>query len=212
MSDAPSDDRNEQSSIDALVRGHLERSELELATTRTLEHYGPELFGFLRAIARDDDLAAEAFALASERMWQNLERFRWEASLRTWVYQLARNALYRLRRDPRRRASNNLPLSLVQSIEEVRRSPTEPYRRTEIKDMFRTLRESLDPLDHEILILRLDRSMSWKDIARSLADEDTTDTVEQRAAAYRKRFERAKSQLRELAVTHGLVGEPDNDN
>jgi RNA polymerase sigma-70 factor, ECF subfamily len=205
-------DAIEAPGIDATVRGLLAAGQLELATTRMLEHYGPELFGFLRAIARDDDLAAEAFALASERMWQNLERFRWEASLRTWVYQLARNALYRLRRDPRRRAANNLPLSLVQSIEEVRRCPTEPYRRTEIKDMFRTLRESLDPLDHEILVLRLDRSMSWKDIARSLADEDTTETVEQRAAAFRKRFERAKSQLRELAVEHGLVTDDDAGN
>ena len=193
--------------IDAIVRGHVEAGELELATTRALEHYGPELLGFLRAIAANPDTAADAFALASEQLWLNLDRFRWEASLRTWAYQLARNALYRLQRDPRRRSENNLPLSLVHSIEQLRRSPTEPYRRSDVKNSFRALRESLDALDHEIMVLRLDRRMSWKDIARSLADEDAKDTVEQRAAAYRKRFERAKAQLRELAIAQGLVSE-----
>lgn len=178
-----------------------------MATTRALEHYGPELFGFLRAIATTPDVAAEAFALASEQLWMNLDRFRWESSLRTWAYQLARNALYRLQRDPRRRPANNVPLSVVRSIEHVRRSPTEPYLRSDVKEAFRALRASLDPLDHEIMMLRLDRRMSWKDVARSLTDDDTTETVEQRAAAYRKRFERAKNQLKELAIAKGLVSE-----
>ena len=70
----------------------------------------------------------------------------------------------------------------------------------------RALREALDPVDHEILVLRLDRAMSWKDIARTVAEAgDSESTVEQRAAALRKRFERAKAQLRELAVKHGLI-------
>ena len=203
------DEPSEPEPIDAIVRKHVESGELEFATTRALEHYGPELFGFLRAIATDPDTAADAFALASEQLWLNLEKFRWESSLRTWAYQLARNALYRLQRDPHRRSGNNVPLSLINSIEQVRRSPTEPYRRSDVKDSFRALREALDPLDHEIMVLRLDRRMSWKDIARSLADDDATDTVDQRAAAYRKRFERAKAQLRELAIAQGLVESED---
>jgi RNA polymerase sigma-70 factor (ECF subfamily) len=195
--------------IDASVRDLVTEQQLELATTRTLEHYGPELLGFLSALARDHTLAADAFALASERIWQNLESFRWEASLRTWTYQIARNAFYRLQRDSSRRASNQLPMSVVTSIEQVCRNPTEPYRRTDVKETFRRLRDALEPLDHEILILRLDRNMSWKDIARALADDDATDTVEQRAATYRKRFERTKDKLRELAVEHGLVDDDD---
>lgn len=192
---------------DAAIRALVAAGDLEAAVTRALERYGAELFGFLRGIARDDDLAAEAFALASERLWKSLEKFRWEASLRTWAYQIARSELHRLRRDPRRRAANNMPLSLARSIEEIRRSPTEPFRRSDVKDAFRSLRDELDPLDHEILVLRLDRAMSWKDIARALADDDANDTVEQRAAAYRKRFERAKVRMRELAVARGLVEE-----
>jgi RNA polymerase sigma-70 factor (ECF subfamily) len=195
--------------FDDEVRALLDTGQLEAATTRILEHLGPELLGFLCGISGSDDAGAEAYALACENIWLNLEKFRFEASLRTWTYRVARNALHRLRRDPRRRPANNLPISLVRSIEEARRTPTEPYRRSDVKEAFRTLRGALDPLDHEILILRLDRDMSWKDIARAIADEDDTSTVEQRAAAYRKRYERVKVQLRDLALTTGLV--PDDD-
>lgn len=192
--------------IERVVRGHVEAGDLDAAATRALEHYGPELYGYLRAIARDDDLASDAFAIASEQLWKNLPRFRWEASLRTWSYQLFRHALYQVRADPRRRPDRNMPLSLVTSIANIQRSQTAPYQRTEVKEGMRALREALDPVDHEILVLRLDRAMSWKDIARTVAEAgDTESTVEQRAAALRKRFERAKAQLRELAVKHGLI-------
>jgi RNA polymerase sigma-70 factor, ECF subfamily len=201
-SDAPPDD------AEAAIRAYVEAGDIDAAATRALERYGPELYGFLRALARDDDLAAEAFAAASEQLWRNLPKFRFEASVRTWAYQIARHALHHARMDPRRRIDRNLPLSVATSMEEVRRSATAPYRRTEVKDALRVLRESLDPLDHEILILRLDRQMSWKDIARALAaDDDVPATLDQRAAALRKRFERAKTQLRELAVAQGLIPE-----
>ena len=193
--------------FDAVVQALVASGDLDGAATKTLEHYGPELYGFLRAIARgDEDLASDAFAIASEQLWRSLPRFRWEASLRTWAYQLFRHALYQLRKDPRRRAERNLPLSIASSLEHIHRSVTAPYQRTEVKEGLRALREALDPLDHEILVLRLDRAMSWKDIARALGEgEDAEATVDQRAATYRKRFERAKTQLRELAVKHGLI-------
>jgi len=191
--------------IEATIRDLVAAGEIDAAATRALEHYGPELYGFLRALARDDDLAADAFAAASEQLWRNLARFRWEASLRTWSYQLVRNALHQLRSAPHRRPERNLPLSVMTSIANLQRSRTAPYQRTEVKDGLRALRESLDPIDHEILILRLDRGMSWKEIARAVADDDSDDGLDQRAAALRKRFERAKTQLRELAVQHGLL-------
>lgn len=194
--------------VDAIVRAHVDAGELDAATTRLLARYGPELHGFLRAIAGDDALADDALAVASEQLWLALPQFRWEASLRTWAYRIARNALHRLRRDPRRTPARNLPLSVADSVADLQRTRTAPYQRTEIKDAFRALRDALDPLDHEILILRLDRQMSWRDIARALADDaEPADAVDQRAAAYRKRYERAKAQLRELAAARGLLGD-----
>ena len=172
------------------------------ATTAALRLYGVELGGFLRVLANHHDLAAEAFAELGEDVWKGLPRFRWEASLRSWMYTLARNALTQLRRDPRRRAERNLPLSIAPEMAAVVRTVTLEIQRTEVKDEFRVLREQLDPEEHELLLLRLDRGLAWKDIARILGGDDQLDV---RASALRKRFERAKQRLKKLAIEHGLI-------
>jgi RNA polymerase sigma-70 factor (ECF subfamily) len=173
------------------------------ATTAALQRYGVELLGFLRAIAGDDDLAGDAFGELGEDVWTGLPRFRWESSLRSWLYALARNALAQLRRDPRRRLERNLPLSIAPELAAVTRTVTLEIQRTEVKDEFRVLREQLDPEEHELLLLRLDRGLAWKDIARILGGPGDLDT---RAAALRKRFERARDRLKKLAIEHGLIG------
>lgn len=175
------------------------------ATTAALQMYGVELLGFLRALARSHDLASEAFAELGEDIWKGLPRFRWQSSLRSWLYALARNALAQLRRDPRRRADRNLPLSVAPEMAAVVRTVTLEIQRTEVKDELRVLREQLDPEEHEILLLRLDRGLTWKDIARILGGSESTDNLDGRAAALRKRFERAKERLRKLAIEHGLI-------
>jgi RNA polymerase sigma-70 factor (ECF subfamily) len=171
------------------------------ATTAALRMYGVELLGFLRALANNHDLAAEAFAELGVDVWKGLPRFRWESSLRSWLYTLARHALGQLRRDPRRRIDRNLPLSLAPEMAAVVRTVTLEIQRTEVKDELRVLREQLDPEEHELLLLRLDRGLAWKDIARILGGDDQLDA---RAAALRKRFERAKERLKKLAIDHGL--------
>ena len=172
------------------------------ATTAALRVYGVELLGFLRALAGDHDLAAEAFAELCEDIWKGLPRFRWHASLRSWLYTLARNALGQLRRDPRRRRDRNLPLSIAPEMAAVVRTVTRDIQRTAVKDELRILREQLDAEEHELLLLRLDRNMAWKDIARILGGDDDLDA---RAAALRKRFERVKQRLKKLAIEHGLL-------
>jgi RNA polymerase sigma-70 factor, ECF subfamily len=173
------------------------------ATTAALQRYGVELLGFLRALAGDEDLAADAFGELGEDVWTGLPRFRWESSLRSWLYALARNALAQLRRDPRRRLDRNLPLSIAPELAAVTRTVTLEIQRTEVKDEFRVLREQLDPEEHELLLLRLDRGLAWKDIARILGG---TGDLDSRAAALRKRFERARERLKKLAIEHGLIG------
>ena len=184
------------------IRALCEAEAFPEATTSALRLYGVELLGFLRALANHQDLAAEAFAELGEDVWKGLPKFRWESSLRSWLYSLARNALAQLRRDPRRRLDRNLPLSLAPEVAALVRTATLEIQRTEIKDEFRILREQLDPEEHEILLLRLDRGLAWKDIARILGGPDHVDS---RAAALRKRFERAKERLKKLALEHGLL-------
>ena len=201
-----SPDASKRDALERDVRARVEAGDIDGASSLAIRAYGGELIGFLQAIARDEALAADAFAIASQQLWSHLARFRWEATLRTWFYQLGRNVLYQLRRDPRRRPDRNLPLSILTSIADIQRQPTAPYQKTESKNALRALRESLDPEDHELLILRLDRGMSWKDIARATAGEDErASSLDARAAALRKRYERLKQQLRERMVECGLL-------
>jgi RNA polymerase sigma-70 factor (ECF subfamily) len=190
------------------IRAKLESGGARDAAAAAIELYGGEVLGFLHAVARDEDLASEAFSAFSEDLLRGLPGFRWDASLRTWAYALARNALHRLRRDPRRRARNNVPLSNpgadISAIVEQVRTATLPFLRTSVKDELRRLREALDPDDHALLVLRIDRKMSWRDIARALPGEETEE-VDRRAATLRKRFERAKTMLRELATARGII-------
>jgi RNA polymerase sigma-70 factor (ECF subfamily) len=192
--------------VEAAIRAMCQTRSYAPATTATLRRYGVELLGFLRALAEDDDLAADAFGELGEDIWKGLPLFRWESSLRSWLYALARNALTQLRRDPRRRRDRNLPLSVAPEVAAVVRTVTRDIQRTEVKDEFRMLREQLDPEEHELLLLRLDRGLRWKDIARILADPGSTGDLDARAAALRKRFERARERLKKLAIERGLIG------
>jgi RNA polymerase sigma-70 factor (ECF subfamily) len=210
LDDSGEPDRQVQRArVEQTIRERHEAGDLDGATTLAVETYGAELYGFLHALGRDDDLAAEAFSTFTEDLWKGLGKFRWESSLRTWCYALARNALHRVRRDPARRPGRLVPLSqanAVSGLAEVVRSVTSPHLRTDVKDRFALLREELDPDDHALLILRIDRKLSWRDIARAMPS-DAEESVEKRAATLRKRFERAKIILKEKAVQQGLLSD-----
>jgi RNA polymerase sigma-70 factor (ECF subfamily) len=197
VAEAPAPDAAEPA-----IRALCQAGSYAEAATAALQRYGVELLGFLRALAGDNDLAGDAFGDLGEDIWKGLPRFRWESSLRSWLYTLARNALAQLRRDPRLRRDRNLPLSAAHEMEAVVRTVTRDIQRTEVKDEFRVLREQLDPEEHELLLLRLDRGLPWKDIARILGG---TGDLDARAAALRKRFERARERLKKLAIERGLI-------
>jgi hypothetical protein len=76
-----------------------------------------------------------------------------------------------------------------------------PYDRSEVKDRVAHLRAALDPQDQALLFLRVDQKLPWNDVAAVLAAEGEPVEV----AALRKRFERAKARLRELAVRDGPI-------
>jgi RNA polymerase sigma-70 factor (ECF subfamily) len=87
------------------------------------------------------------------------------------------------------------------------RRQTAMIQQTAVKDRFTQLREALDPEDQELLILRVDRSMEWADLARVMSDRDDLDGEElkRESARLRKRFQSVKDKLRELAVREGLL-------
>jgi RNA polymerase sigma-70 factor (ECF subfamily) len=197
-------DSDDRSDVEARARALADAGDHAAMTTLALESYGPELLGYLVAVARNETDADEAFAMLGEDLWRGAPGFRWDASLRTWLYTLARNALHRLRRDPHHRAGRRIPLSQspVSALAAQVRSATRPYLLTEQKERVARLTARLDPDDQTLMILRVNRRMSWDDIARIMADDGEAPDAKS-AARLRKRFERAKARLRELLDQDG---------
>jgi RNA polymerase sigma-70 factor (ECF subfamily) len=187
---------------DAAVRAACAAGDRDLAATRALDHLGDEILAYLVATGRSEADGSDAFSIFAERLWRSLPEFRWESSLRTWCYLLARRALAEVKRaGPNRRARRAVPLSQAPAISELAaavRTRTLPHLRTSARDAFAELRASLDSVDAELLILRIDRRLPWRDVARVLGDGEDLDAaaLDRRSAALRKRFEVLKVRLR----------------
>ena len=192
------------------IRVLRESGNLHGAASVAIETYGPELFGYLTAVLRDDQDAQDTYAQTFEDMWRGLAAFEGRCAFRTWLYTLARHAAFRLRRSPHGKKRRRVPLSEISDIVERVRSETQPHLRTSSKDKLSLIRASLDEDDRSLLILRVDRDMSWADIARvdspcDASDEDLART----AARLRKRYELVKKRIKALARNVGLL--PDSE-
>lgn len=192
------------------IRQSLERGG-RAAAELAIRGYGAEIFGFLRALHRDEEDAAEVFARFSEHLVRDLPTFRGGSSFRTWAYTLARHASLNYRRDAQRRDRRREQLpegSKLSAIAERARSDTASYLRTERRARFAALRESLPPEDQELLVLRVDRGLSWSDLARVLHERGaalTEDELKRHAARLRKNFQLLKKRLLVLGRDAGVV-------
>lgn len=187
------------------MRDRLAAGDAEGAVEAALRGYGPEIFGFLVAALGDRNEAGEVFSLFSEDLWKGLPRFDFgEASLRTWLYVLARHAAAR---HGRRARPQHVPISQISSIARLAaqvRTETDSFLRSERKTRLQMLRDSLPAADRELLILRIDRGLSWNDVARVMGA--SPEELKTESARLRKRLQLVKERLREAAREAGLTG------
>lgn len=170
------------------------------------------------AFHRDETMASEVFSEASERLWRGLPGFAWQSSFRTWAYAVVRRAAMAYQRDTRRRARRQEALpegSALTAVAEQVRSATLEHLKTETKTRAAALRESLPREDQELLILRLDKGLSWNELAQVLNEGESelgADALKREAARLRKRFQLAKEKLLALARREGLVREKEPES
>jgi len=191
------------------IRAAFASGRMQDAATAVLSAYGDEILSFIHSRVRDRVDSDDAFAMFAEDLWNGLPSFGWRSSVRTWAYTLARNATIRYASTKGRRAARNVPLSCpgaVAALVERVRETTACYKRTAVKDQFRELREQLDLEDQTLLILRVDRNMSWRELAQTLSGTVDLDeaTIERESARLRKAFERVKRELKRLSEDQGL--------
>lgn len=197
--------------IEQLVRSACERRDFDDAATVAVREYGPEILGVLAARLRSQSDASEVFSQFCEDFWRGLPDFRWQCSVRVWAYTLSRHAAVRYLKAAHRRPGRNVPLSQHPAFEQVVqdvRTTTAAHLKTENRSRMQKLREQLSDADQELLILRVDKQMSFREIAIVVAEQapgGDAGALERAAARLRKRFQLAKDKLRRLAERDGLV-------
>ena len=191
------------STLDEAITAHLARGEPEAAVTKAIEGHGPNIVGYLCAVLQDDATALDVFGHFCEELWKSIGTFRGESAFRTWMYTLVTRSVSRYRRDGFHRRGRPLLTGEVSRLVDELRSATPLHQRTEVKDAVARLREALEPQEQALLFLRVDQGLSWNEVAAVLSEDG--EAVE--PAALRKRFERAKARLKQLALAEGLLPE-----
>lgn len=206
-------DEASRNELERKVRALFDSADFSAAASEALRGYGPEIFGFLVSMHQSPDDASEVFATFSEDLWRGLPKFGWGCTFRTWAYTIARNASNRFLLGRHRRGKGQVPITgLSAEIAIEMRSATVTYLKTESKDRFAALRESLPVEDQTLLILRVDRGLAWDELARIMLGEEpapSADDLKRESARLRKRFQFVKEKLLELGRAAGLIGAKD---
>ncbi len=187
-------------SLEGKVREQLDRGDTRAAAAEALRALGPEILGYLESLLRDPDDGRDVFQQFAEDLWKGLAGWRGDSTLRAWSYRIAWHAAARFRRQPYRARRERLRTTMASRLAASIRSAESrlPGGR---RDRLARLRESLAPEEQTLLVLRLDREMSWDEVAHVLSQEG--EPVD--AAAVRKRFERLRDRLARMAKEQGLV-------
>jgi RNA polymerase sigma-70 factor (ECF subfamily) len=208
---------DERTTHELQIRALCESGDKQRAATLLLEAYGREVLGFVMSRLRDRDAADEVFSRFTEDLWRGLDGFRWQCSARVWAYTLARHAASRHLRDARVRRVHDRPLSHAGPISQVAeriRTATLASARSESKSQLARLRERLPADAQTLLILRVNRGLAWPEIAQVMLHEgEPVDgaVLEKEAVQLRKRYQRAKQKLRQMAADEGLLPVANDD-
>jgi RNA polymerase sigma-70 factor (ECF subfamily) len=211
-------DEADREALERRIRAHFDAGDRKKAATALLEGYGREVLGFLISRLRDRDAAAEVFSLFTEDLWKGLDGFRWECTARVWAYALARHAAARYIEDAQKRRKRQVPLSHagpLSAIEQKIRTATLAAARTESRSRVEKLRDSLPVEDQMLIVLRVNRKLDWKEIARVMAADGPAAgdaALAKEAVRLRKRYQLAKDRLRRMAVEQGLVPADGDEN
>lgn len=193
--------------VESRIRTACAAADYNLAAHTVVQCYGPEILGFLVAWMNDRETAGDAFSSFTEDLCRGLPSFDFRCSARGWAYTLARNAG---RREAKRRARHRGRFSLLDRDPSARpsRTHTAAYLRTSVKERIRLLRERLPPDDQSLLILRMHRELSFRELAIVFGGEAelaSEEALEREATRLRKRFQLTVERLRRWASEEGLL-------
>ena len=186
------------SDVDALVLAASQRGDHAAAAELVVRTYMREVVAYLASITRASERVDEAFSVWCEDVVRGIAGFRFASSIRTWAYTVARHAASRCAREDHRRTKRISPGDAFDEIAAVARTETADYLRTAMKDRLAAVRAELVEEERELLHLRVDRQLPWRDIEEIVRPEGPDDAAarKRREQALRKRFEMLKRRLK----------------
>jgi DNA-directed RNA polymerase specialized sigma24 family protein len=187
--------------VERRTRARLAAGDARAASRVCLEVYGPELFGFLLRVIDDDEAAKCVYADVSQRLASEISVFTWQCPLRTWIYAVAHRAIAdRRRRLPREDGLREVHSGMAPTSTQSRRPAG-----------IDALRRQLSEQDRELLILRIDRSLSWRDLSviglgeRAFGEGAPHEELAREEAALRRRVHDIVRRIEEVVIGAGLA-------
>ncbi len=195
---------------DSEICAAWKRDDMMVASTKLLADLGPEIRDYLVRVHGDLDAANDVFSMFCERIWRKIPDFEWRCSARTWAYTIARRISIDYSRSELRRTRWTVPISQASETamsDQHDRSTAPPHFQAASSSIWKTLQERLPPEDRWLLALRIDRQLSWSELARVLLEGTSHDGERTRkeAARLRKRFQLLKDRLRSWIIEDGLL-------
>jgi RNA polymerase sigma-70 factor, ECF subfamily len=199
------DEVNEKVRIRALIAA----GDVGAGVTGVLRLYGAEIYGFVVALLEDDAASHEVYARVVVQVTTRLSSCPERFGLRTWLYLLARRELagHRARASsPPERPEETSVLTpvLVPPLQE-----SSPFRQTSFCGTISMFRKHLTPDEQEVLILRVDRRLSWTAIALTglgeHANKSSTSELAEERRRVRRKFVEVRQKLTRIAASHGIL-------
>lgn len=168
----------------------------------------PEVRGYFIKLLGDRDRADDVFGEFRATLLESLPRYRSECGVRTWTYIIMRTALNNYLRTPENDLARRERMSNLPEPEAREHDRTRPYLKTAIKRRTRELWKLLDEEDQTILVLVVDRTMTYEQVARVLLGPDhDAEAVRKKVDVIKQRIRTAKRVLRKALESEGLIPE-----
>lgn len=161
--------------LNTVIRSRKRTQRLEVAgrdldrkLRALIEEHAASAYSLAFGILQDRGLAEDVVQETMIRAWQNRTQFRGEASVKTWILRIARNAAIDQLRRQRDQAMDPQEFT---ATPETKNSRFDPESAVEELDVTTSLRHALDQLDdltRSMIILREIEGLSYKDIAEAL--------------------------------------------
>jgi len=199
------DDAN-STPLDARVLQLVLADRIPEASDIVLARLSPELRPFLHRLLGELTLVDEAHAATCDRLSKELRSFRWDCSLRSWIFIVATREARRCRlRHPqgRRAAKSSTTVSPVDGA-------TWTHSPTVRQDIVEALRESLSEEDRDLLVLRVERGLAWREIAAAFLDDEAADRdiIARGAARLQQRYRSIRDDLKSALAKRDAAGLP----